>query len=64
MSPDLAARLEALEAERLRPSRDETPSNPLRELIALLHQALTDPPLPVPEDEPKALPEPDFEELA
>ncbi|MER7361870.1 hypothetical protein [Nonomuraea wenchangensis] len=35
--------LYALEAERLRPTRDETPANPMRELIALLDRMLTDP---------------------
>lgn len=40
--------LRSLEAERLRPTRDETPPNPMRELIALLDQMLTNPGPPDP----------------
>ncbi|GAA2861276.1 hypothetical protein [Nonomuraea rubra] len=56
MSPDLAARVEALEAERLHPSRDEVLANPLRDLIGLLDRLLSDPPpadpVPGPPDRP------------
>ena len=37
-----------LEAERLRPSRDEKPADPMRELIALLDRLLTHPGPPDP----------------
>ena len=44
-----------LEAERLTPSRDETPADPLRDLIAVLDRLLSDPPppdsRPVPEED-------------
>lgn len=45
--PSLAA-VYQLEAERLRPSRDEKPSDPMRELIALLDRLLTNPGPPDP----------------
>jgi hypothetical protein len=40
------AALHRLEAERLRPSRDETPADPWRDLIRLLDELLSDPPPP------------------
>lgn len=44
-----------LEAERLRPSRDETPADPWRDLIRLLDELLSDPPPPDsrPEEDPR-----------
>ena len=45
--PSMAA-VYQLEAERLRPSRDEKPSDPMRELIALLDRLLTNPGPPDP----------------
>lgn len=57
MTDPTQAALYRLEAERLRPSRDETPADPWRDLIRLLDELLSDPPppdsRPVPEETPE-----------